>query len=65
MSWLRIDADGPTELVGAVIDPDYKIPLDKNRLNNWYSAPGKGGGAAVSRERAIAWLGVLVRGLGP
>lgn len=65
VSWLRLDADGPVELVGAVIDPDHKLPLDRNRLNNWATTPRHAGGAPVTRERAVAWLGVLVRGLGP
>jgi len=64
-TWRRIDADGPSELTGVVIDPDLKISLDRSRLNNFASISGKGGGAPVARERALAWLGILVREVGP
>ncbi len=62
-TWLRVDADGPSELVAAVVDPDLAIPLDRDRTNN-FRATRRVGSTAQTRERAIAWLGMLARGVG-
>lgn len=61
--WLRLDADGPKELVSAIVDPDLAILLDRDRTNNFLSSR-KVGAASVTRERATAWIGVLMRGVG-
>jgi len=64
-NWYRLDADGPTALTGVIVDPDSKLLVDRNRLNNFASTKGGGGGAAVSRERALAWIELLARWVGP
>ena len=64
-SWRRIDADGVSELVAVVVDPDFKLPIDRTRTDNFRSSASGSGGAPVTRERSIAWLGDLVRSLGP
>jgi hypothetical protein len=64
-TWVRIDADGPKQLVSVVVDPDLSLWFDRDRMNNFASIAGKGGGAPVTRERSIAWLEVLLRGVGP
>ncbi len=61
--WLRLDTDGPTELVAAIVDPDLAIPLDRDRTNN-FLATRRVGTTAVTRERATAWIGLLARGAG-
>jgi hypothetical protein len=61
--WLRVDADGPKELVSAVIDPDLAIPLDRDRTNNFLSTR-RVGPASITRERATAWIGLAMRGAG-
>lgn len=64
-NWYRIDADGASELVAVIVDPDFKLMFDRNRLNNFASSRAARGGAPVSRERALAWLGILARAVGP
>jgi hypothetical protein len=64
-TWARVDADGPSPLVAAIVDPDWKLPIDRNRLDDFASTPAGRGGAPVTRERAVAWIQTLVRGLGP
>ena len=62
-SWYRIDADGPSELVAVVVDPDFKLLIDRTRLNNYASS--KRGGAPIARERTQAWIAILARAVGP
>lgn len=62
-NWFRIDADGPSELVSVIVDPDFKLLIDRNRLNNFTSS--KRGGAPIARERAQAWIAILSRMVGP
>jgi hypothetical protein len=64
-SWRRIDADGPSALVSVVVDPAFRIVMDRSRLDNWATTAGNGGGAPVTRERAVAWLELLARSFGP
>ncbi|GAC1351667.1 MAG: M1 family metallopeptidase [Polyangiales bacterium] len=64
-TWRRIDADGPSQLIGVVIDPELKIPLDRLRLNNFAVPYDRRTGAPVARERAFAWIGALTREVGP
>lgn len=64
-TWYRIDADGPTELVSVTVDPDGKLLVDRNRLDNFASTSKGRGGAPVARERALAWIGTLARWVGP
>jgi len=64
-NWYRIDADGPSALTGVIVDPDFKLLVDRNRLNNFASTKAGRGGAPVSRERALAWIEILARGVGP
>jgi len=64
-TWYRIDADGPSALTGVVVDPDFKLLVDRNRLNNFAATREGRGGAPVSRERALAWIEILARGVGP
>ncbi|MGZ3478535.1 MAG: hypothetical protein ACXVCJ_28805, partial [Polyangiales bacterium] len=61
----RIDADGPKQLVAVVVDPDLALWFDRDRMNNFTSIAGKGGGAPVARERSVAWLEMLLREVGP
>ncbi|HTM46109.1 MAG TPA: M1 family metallopeptidase, partial [Polyangiaceae bacterium] len=49
--WLRIDYSGTSELIGAVIDPELKLPIDSNLLNN--SKMLKPKSAARSYERLV------------
>lgn len=64
-TWVRIDADGPQQLVGAIVDPDKKILVDRDRLNNFGTIAGRRGSAPITRERALAWLEILLREVGP
>ena len=64
-TWRRIDADGPSALVAVLVDPDFRIVMDRSRLDNWATTAGHGGGAPVTRERAVAWLELFARSLGP
>jgi hypothetical protein len=64
-TWVRIDADGPKQLVAVVVDPDLALWFDRDRMNNFSSIAGKGGGAPIARERAVAWLETLLREVGP
>ena len=64
-NWFRIDADGPSELVGVIVDPDGKLLVDRNRLNNFASSRAGRGGAPIARERSQAWMAVLARMVGP
>lgn len=64
-AWYRIDADGPSQLVAVIVDPDFKLLVDRNRLDNFTSSAAARGGAPVTRERGLAWLEVLLRGVGP
>jgi hypothetical protein len=64
-NWYRLDADGPTALTAVVVDPDFKLLVDRNRLNNFAATREGRGGAPVSRERALAWIEMLARGVGP
>jgi hypothetical protein len=64
-SWIRIDADGPKQLVSVVVDPDLALWVDRDRLDNFASITGKGGGAPVTRERSVAWIETLLREVGP
>lgn len=63
--WRRIDADGPSELVSVVVDPDLKIPMDRTRNDNFRSNAAGAGGAPVTRERMTAWIEILARSVGP
>ena len=64
-SWRRIDADGPSPLVSVIVDPDFHVLMDRSRLDNWASTSAGAGGAPVTRERAVSWLELLARSLGP
>jgi hypothetical protein len=64
-TWYRIDADGPSALVAVIVDPDFKLLVDRDRLDNFASSSAGRGGAPVARERSVAWLEVLLRGVGP
>lgn len=64
-TWYRVDADGPSALVAAIVDPDLALVIDRDRLDNFASTLAGRGGAPVTRERALAWLTVLVQGVGP
>ncbi len=64
-TWYRVDADGPTALVAAIVDPDHKLVIDADRLNDFASTFAGRGGAPITRERAFAWLSALVQGVGP
>lgn len=64
-TWRRLDVDGPQPLVAVIVDPDLRVPMDRTRLDNFATREGHSGGAPVTRERALAWLGVLARSFGP
>ena len=65
-TWRRIDADGPTALESVLLDPDEKILMDRTRLDNFATASGgKTAGAPITRERALSWIELLLRGAGP
>ncbi|MBI2391947.1 MAG: M1 family metallopeptidase [Deltaproteobacteria bacterium] len=64
-TWYRLDADGPTQLVAVIVDPDHKLLVDRDRLDNFASLSNGRGGAPIARERSLAWIGVLTRLVGP
>lgn len=64
-TWYRIDADGPTQLVAVVVDPDFRLLVDRNRLDNFASTVAGRGGAPITRERTLSFLELLLRGVGP
>lgn len=64
-TWFRIDADGPSQLVAVVVDPDFKLLVDRSRMDNFASLPAGRGGAPITRERSLSWLELLLRGVGP
>jgi hypothetical protein len=64
-TWYRIDADGPSQLVAVVVDPEFKLLVDRDRLDNFASLPAARGGAPIARERALSWLELLLREVGP
>jgi hypothetical protein len=61
--WARFEARGPHPLVAAVIDPEDRLVLDVNRLNNARRVDPDGAVAAWWGARLTFWL-QLVLGLG-
>jgi hypothetical protein len=62
-TWTSIEYRGPSPLVGAVVDPDQRIALDDNLLNNAISSSP--GGAPRSLERGLYAAELLLGALGP
>jgi hypothetical protein len=64
-TWRRIDADGPSELVAVVVDPDGKLLIDADRSNDFVTARAARGGVPVTREWGRWWHSLLLREVGP
>jgi hypothetical protein len=64
-TWRRIDADGPSKLVAALVDPFEKVPFDRDRLDNFMTVTEAAGGTRRMRARLESWAQSLVRGVGP
>jgi aminopeptidase N len=60
---LTLSGDGT--LSSAVVDPDHRVTIDANLDNNFASAPGGGGAARRSLERAVYWLELALQGVSP
>ena len=61
--WTAIPYSGKSPLVGAVVDPEQRITLDDNLLNNATSS--RPGGAPRITERAVYAAELLLGALGP
>ncbi len=62
-NWTSVEYRGPSPLVSAVVDPDARIALDDNLLDNAVSS--KPGGAPRSLERGVYAAELLLGTLGP
>lgn len=63
--WKRLDYDGPSSLIAVVVDPDFKISMDRDRSNNFNSISGYEGKAPIAQESSLAWFQYFARGVGP
>ena len=62
----RISVEHRVALRGVVIDPDHRVLIDQNLLNNHATAPGQsGGGAPRALERSLYWAQLLVQAVAP
>lgn len=61
--WTSIEYRGPSPLVGAVVDPDGRVAIDDNLLDNAISS--QPGGAPRSLERGIYAAELLLGAFGP
>ena len=61
--WTNIEYHGDSPLVAAVVDPDGRIAIDDNLLNNAVSS--RPGGAPRSLERGVYAAELLLGALGP
>ncbi len=58
--WRKVERTGPQKLVAAVVDPDDKLVLDVNRLNDARRAAPDGRAAARWGVRWVFWLQQLL-----
>ena len=61
--WTALTYEGRSPLVAAIVDPELKIELDQNLMNNATSADG--GGAPRVLERTIYWAQLALSMGGP
>jgi hypothetical protein len=58
--WARFEVRGPHPLVAAVVDPEDRLALDVNRLNNARRVQPDGSVAAAWGARLVFWLQLLL-----
>jgi aminopeptidase N len=56
---------GAGVLRSAVVDPDHRVTIDASLENNFGSAPGGGGGAPRTLERAVYWMQLALQAVSP
>lgn len=63
--WVLYEVTGPHRLVAVVVDPDERLVLDVNRLNNARRVRADHGAAAYWGVRWTFWLQTLLSLMGP
>jgi hypothetical protein len=63
---IRVPYAGASPLRSAIVDPDSKVLLDQDPMNDFATAPGRSGGSSFRMtERATWWAELLLGAIGP